>query len=25
MLERLHFILGACVGEGTRDSDLIVA
>ena len=25
MLERLHFVLGACVGEGTHDSDCIVA
>jgi len=25
MLERLHFILGGCVGEGTQDSDRIVA
>ena len=24
MLERLHFVLGGCVGEGTRDSDRIV-
>jgi len=24
MLERLHFILGNCVGEGTEDSDCIV-
>jgi len=25
MLERLHFVLGGCVGEGTQDSDRIVA
>jgi len=25
MLERLHLILGGCVGEGTQDSDRIVA
>jgi len=25
MLERIHFILGDCVGEGTQDSDRIVA
>jgi len=25
MLERLHFVLGGCVGEGTQDSDCIVA
>ena len=25
MLERLHFILGSCVGEGTQDCDHIVA
>jgi len=25
MLQRLHFILGSCVGEGTQDSDRIVA
>jgi len=25
MLERLHFILGGCVGEGTQDIDRIVA
>jgi len=25
LLERLHFILGGCVGEGTKDSDRIVA
>jgi len=25
MLERLHFILGGCVGEGTQDSGCIVA
>jgi len=24
MLERLHFILGGCVGEGTQNSDRIV-
>jgi len=24
MLERLHFV-GGCVGEGTQDSDFIVA
>jgi len=24
MLERLHFVLGGCVGEGTQDSDRIV-
>jgi len=23
MLERLHFVLGGCVGEGTQDSDCI--
>ena len=23
MLERLHFVLGGCVGEGTQDSDRI--
>jgi len=25
MLERLHFVLGGGVGEGTKDSDCIVA
>jgi len=25
MLERLHFVLGGCVGEGTQNSDRIVA
>jgi len=25
MLERLHLVLGGCVGEGTDDSDRIVA
>jgi len=25
MLERLHFVLGGCVGEGIQDSDRIVA
>jgi len=25
MLERLHFVLGGRVGEGTQDSDRIVA
>ena len=25
MLERLHFVLGVCVGEGTQDSERIVA
>jgi len=25
MLERLHFALGGCVGEGNQDSDRIVA
>jgi len=25
MLEQLHFVLGRCVGEGTQDSDRIVA
>jgi len=25
MLERLHFDLGGCVGEGTQNSDHIVA
>jgi len=25
MLERLYFVLGGCVGEGTQDSDCIVA
>jgi len=25
MLERLHFVVGDCVGEGTQDSDRIVA
>jgi len=25
MLERLHFVLGGCVGEGTQNSDGIVA
>jgi len=25
MPERLHFVLGGCVGEGTQDSDCIVA
>jgi len=25
MMERLHFILGGCVGEGTQDSHRIVA
>ena len=25
MLERLHFVLEGCVGEGTQDSDRIVA
>jgi len=25
VLERLHFILGGCVGEGTQDSDRTVA
>jgi len=25
MLERLHFVLGGCVGEGTQESDCIVA
>jgi len=25
MLERLYFVLGGCVGEGTKDSDRIVA
>jgi len=25
MLERLHFVLGGCVGEGTQNSDCIVA
>ena len=24
MLERLHFVLGGCVGEGTQDSDCIL-
>jgi len=24
VLERLHFILGSCVGEGTQDRDHIV-
>jgi len=24
VLERLHFVLGGCVGEGTHDSDRIV-
>jgi len=25
MLEQLQFVLGGCVGEGTQDSDRIVA
>jgi len=25
MLERLHLILGGCVGEGTQNSDRILA
>jgi len=25
VLERLHFVLGGCVGEGTQNSDRIVA
>jgi len=25
MLERLHIVLGGCVGEGTQDSDHSVA
>jgi len=25
MLERLHFVLGGCVGKGTQESDCIVA
>jgi len=25
MLERLHFVIGGCVGEGTQNSDRIVA
>jgi len=25
MLKRLQFVLGGCVGEGTQDSDRIVA
>jgi len=25
MLERLHFILGGCVGEGTQDGDRIAS
>jgi len=25
MLERLHFVVGGCVGEGIQDSDCIIA
>jgi len=24
MLERLHFVLGGCVGEGTQDSVIVI-